>query len=235
MKGPALFAVICAIAAAPAAASPKSPVVVELYTAQGCSACDKADELIAALADRPGIIALTWPVDYWDYLGWKDTFAKPAFAERQRAFDRRFGVRDVYTPQVIVGGVAQASGADRAAVERLIGEARRSRADPPDMRLLASGRVAVGSGPRPSGGGEVWLVRFDPRRQEVEVKAGDNRGQKIVQRNVVRQAARLGRWVGAPVNFAAPAPAEDGLVSVILVEGRDGRIIAASQSPPPKS
>jgi hypothetical protein len=235
MRGPAFLVATCAILAAPMAGWARSPVVIELYTAQGCSSCDKADEMIAGLADRPGVVALTWPVDYWDYLGWKDTFAKPEFARRQRLYDRHFGVRDVYTPQVVVGGGAQVSGADPAAVERLIREARRAPANAPDMKLLASGRVAVGSGPRPKGGGEVWLIRFDPRRQQIEVKEGDNRGQTVVQRNVVRQADRLGRWVGKPVNFAAPAAAEDGLVALILVQSEDGKILAADQAPAPSA
>lgn len=209
-------------------------MVVELYTAQGCSSCDKADDLIAKLADRPGVIALTWPVDYWDYLGWKDTFAQPAFAERQRLFDRRLGVRDVYTPQVIVGGLSQAPGADADAVETLIRQARHSHAAAPDIGLLPGGRVAVGSGPRPKGGGEVWLVRFDPRRADVEVKSGENRGRTVVQRNVVRQAVRLGSWLGKPVNLPAPRSAEDGLATAILVQAHDGHILAARLAPPAK-
>ena len=88
----------------------KPPVVVELFTAQGCSSCGKANQLAAELSQRDDVLALTYSVDYWDYLGWKDTFAKPVFAERQRAYAKKFALRDVPTPQMVVGGRVQASG-----------------------------------------------------------------------------------------------------------------------------
>ncbi len=235
MRGPLIFLVALWLWCSPAAGWARAPVVVELYTAQGCSSCDKADELIARLADRPGVLALTWPVDYWDYLGWKDTFAQPSFAERQRLFDRRLGVRDVYTPQVIVGGAHQAPGADADAVETLIRQARHGRPAAPDIGFLPSGRIAVGSGPRPRGGGEVWLIRFEPRRADVEVKSGENRGRTVVQSNIVRQAVRLGSWYGKPVNLAAPQPSEQGLATAILVQARDGRILAVRLATATKS
>ena len=93
------------------AGAPVEPVVVELFTAQGCSGCPEANALLEGLAGRPGVIALTYAVDYWDYLGWPDTFAQPAFAERQRAYQDRLRLRDVYTPQVIIDGQRQMSGA----------------------------------------------------------------------------------------------------------------------------
>jgi hypothetical protein len=172
------------------------------------------------------VIALTWSVDYWDYLGWKDTFAKPEFTDRQRAYDRRFGLRDVYTPQIIVGGAAQASGDQTAAVESMVNEARRQKVPGPQIRLLSGGRVAVGAGARPMGGGEVWLVRYDTREQDVEVKDGDNRGKTVVGRNIVREFTRLGAWRGVPAIFKIPPPSGDGLTSLIIVQGaRGGRIL----------
>ena len=206
--------------ATPAVAKP--PVVVELFTAQGCSSCGKVDAEMDKLADDPGLIVLTWSVDYWDYLGWKDTFAKPEFTDRQRAYDKRFGLRDVYTPQVIVDGHLQASGATAGQVEALIREARRAPPDPPDMAFLGADRVAVGSGPRPRGGGEVWLVRYDPRAQQVDVKDGDNRGQTVAERDVVREVERLGRWEGRPVALKVLAPSEEGLTTLVIVQGVDG-------------
>jgi len=222
---------VCLALAAPATpAAAKPAVLVELFTAQGCSSCGNINAVVGQLAERPGIIALTWPVDYWDYLGWKDTFAKPEFADRQRAYDKRFDVREVYTPQVIVDGHLQASGATAGAVDSLVREARRSSADPPDMKFLVGGRIAVGSAPRPRGGGEVWLIRYDPRAQLVEVKAGDNRGQTVPQRNVVREIERLGTWAGRPVVFKAPAPSEEGLESLVVVQGSNGgRILGVLQ------
>jgi hypothetical protein len=216
-------ALLVAIAlAAPAVAGAKPPVLVELFTAQGCSSCGKVDAIVDQIAANPGIIALTWPVDYWDYLGWKDTFAKAEFTERQRAYDRRFGLRDVYTPQVVVDGRFQTSGATPGAIDDLVAKARRVQPDAPDMQFVGSDRVAVGSGPRPTGGAEVWLIRYDPRAQQVEVTEGDNRGQTVRERNVVRQADRLGVWKGLPVLLKAPAAEEEGLASLVVLQGARG-------------
>jgi hypothetical protein len=231
MRRAALLLTICAALAAAGAAWARAPVVVELFTAQGCSSCGKANAFIAHLADRPGVVALTWSVDYWDYLGWKDTFAQPEFADRQRAYDKRFGLRDVYTPQVVVDGAAQASGAQGTSVEALIRQARRAPLERPAMEMRADGRVAVGTGRRPPGGGEVWLIRFDPREQDVAVKEGDNRGTTVPQRNVVRQLAHLGAWSGRPVSFKLPPASDDGLTTLILVQTDDGgRILGVLES-----
>ena len=230
MRRAALLLTICAALAAAGTAWARGPVVVELFTAQGCSSCAKANAFVARLADRPGVIALTWSVDYWDYLGWKDTFAQPPFADRQRAYDKRFGLRDVYTPQVVVDGAAQTSG-DKAAVEALIRQARRAPHERPDMEMRQDGQVAVGTGRRPRGGAEVWLIRFDPREQDVEVKEGDNRGATIPHRDGVRQVTRLGPWSGRPVTFKLPPATEEGLVTLILVQGdRGGRVLGVLES-----
>jgi hypothetical protein len=243
MKRAALLLLLCAGMAAPDAALARRhavridrpPVVVELFTAQGCSSCGQANALMGQLAERPGVVALTWPVDYWDYLGWKDTFAQPQFTERQRAYDRRFGLRDVYTPQLIVSGAAQASGAKPEAVEKLLREAGRAPTDPPEMTWRNGGRVAVGSGKRLRGGAEVWLVRYDPRSQDIEVKDGDNKGKTVVQRNVVRQLVPLGVWTGRAAVYKLPTPSEDGLVTLVLLQGaKGGRVITALKKDAPK-
>jgi hypothetical protein len=211
--------------AAPASARP--PVVVELYTAQGCAACSKANETLADLSDDPGVLALTFPVDYWDYLGWEDTFARPEFAARQRAYLGKLALRDVYTPQVVVDGRAQVSGARPDAVEKLVDEHERAARNPPDMEFVRGGdHVAVGSGPSPRGGGEVWLVRYDPRPQEVDVRRGENRGQTLVQKNVVREIVKLGAWSGRPKLYRLPPETDDELANVILLQGaKGGRIL----------
>ena len=211
------------LAALPAAAWAKSPVLVELYTAQGCASCDDADAYVAKLADQAGVLVLTFPVDYWDYLGWTDTFAKPEFADRQKAYVAKLALREPFTPQVVVDGRFQGSAVQTDHVEALIKTARKAVRDPPDIRFVSAGkRVDVGSGHAPKGGGEVWLIRYDPRAQEVSVKSGENRGQTIVQRNVVRQVARLGAWKGDPASFRLPAASEDGLKTVVLVQGAHG-------------
>lgn len=221
-----LFCLALSSLAATSAWASRPPVVVELFTAQGCSSCGKANQLAADLAERDGVLALTYSVDYWDYLGWKDTFAKPGFADRQRAYAKKFALRDVPTPQMVVGGRVQASGAKAEAVEDLIKTAAKAPSNPPDMQFIGKTRVAVGSGPAPRGGGEVWMVRFDPREQDIAVKRGDNKGQTLVHKNVVRELVRLGPWSGKPRLYRLPAQTDDGLATVILVQGaKGGRIL----------
>jgi hypothetical protein len=212
------------------AKAPKAPVVVELYTAQGCASCGEANAHVAKLAEKPGVLALTFSVDYWDYLGWADTFAKPEFAERQKAYVTKLALREPYTPQVVVDGAAQASGAKAEKVDQLVAEARKGPHNPPDIHFVADARVYVGSAKAPKGGGEVWLVRYDPREQDVAVKSGDNKGQTIPQKNVVRELTRLGPWRGKPAAFHLPPPSEDGLKTLVLVQiGHGGRVIGAAE------
>lgn len=217
--------------AAPAtAASAKPPVVVELFTSQGCGPCSDPNAFVAHMADRAGVLPLTFSVDYWDYLGWADTFAKPEFTARQRAYVAKLALREPYTPQVVVDGRAQASGKQTARIEALIREARRQPRDPPDIRFINARRVDVGFGRAPQGGADVWIVRYDPRAREVEVTSGDNRGRTIPLRNVVRQVHRLGGWRGQPTAYRLPPAPEHGLASVLLVQVREGgRIIAVGQ------
>jgi hypothetical protein len=240
MRKALLFSLVLLALAPAAGAKPrhkapatKVPVLVELYTAQGCASCVEANAYVAKLADRPGVLALTFSVDYWDYLGWADTLAKPEFAERQKAYVTKLAVQEPYTPQVVVDGAAQAPGARTQRVDKLVKDAARTARDPPEIHFVGERRVYVGSARPPKGGGEVWLVRFDPRSQDVAVKAGDNKGQTIVERNAVRELSRLGAWRGRPVAFRLPAAAEDGLKTVVLVQGaRGGRILGVAE---PKS
>ncbi len=211
----------------PVVKAARTPVVVELYTAQGCSSCRVANDHLAEMAKEPGVLALTFAVDYWDYLGWRDTFAQPAFTERQRAYARKFDVREVYTPQVVVDGRFQTGGVKADKVDALVAQAAKAPRDPPDMLFMLNGRVAVGSGPAPRGGVDVWLIRYDPREIAVTPKKGDNRGEAVVHRNVVRQVARLGGWTGRPTAYKTPKPLEEGLKTVVLLQGaKGGRILA---------
>ena len=238
MRKAALFSLV--LLALPPAATPatvmararaaKPPVVVELYTAQGCVSCGEANAHVAKLAEKPGVLALTFSVDYWDYLGWADTFAKPEFAERQKAYVTKLALREPYTPQVVVDGATQASGAKPEKVDQLVAEARKGPRNPPDIHFVGDARVYVGSARPPKGGGEVWLVRYDPREQDVAVKSGDNKGQTIPQKNVVRELKRLGGWRGKPVAFRLPAASEEGLKTVVLVQGaHGGRVLSAGE------
>jgi hypothetical protein len=228
MRKATLFSLL--VFALPLAAEARPPVVVELYTAQGCASCGEANAYVAKLAERKDVLALTFPVDYWDYLGWADTFAKPEFAERQKAYVAKLSLREPYTPQVVVDGRAEAAGLKSERVEMLLREAERTPRDPPDIRFIGPSRVDVGYGRPPKGGGEVWLIRYDPREQDVTVKSGDNRGQIIEHKNVVREVKRLGAWRGKPAAYRLPAMTDDGLKSVVILQaGRGGRVLAVAQ------
>jgi len=228
-----------ALAALPLTAAAKPPpVVVELYTAQGCASCGEANANLIKLASRPQVLALTFPVDYWDYLGWPDTFAKPEFADRQKAYVAQLALREPYTPQVVVDGRAQAGGLQTDKVDKLIDQAAGEHPKPPQIAFVGGKRVDVGAGRPPRPGAEVWLVRYDPRQQDVMVKKGDNRGQTVEHINVVREITRLGSWKGRPVAYRLPAASEEGLATVVLVQGaKGGRILGVGRmkGPPVKA
>jgi hypothetical protein len=233
MRKAALLTLLLAAGPMVAAAAPPQPVVVELYTAQGCASCGEANAHVGALAEEPGVLALTFPVDYWDYLGWADTFARPAFADRQKAYVARLGLREPYTPQVIIDGRTQAPGLQVEKIEKLMHEAAAAPHNAPDVAFIGATRVDVGAGRPPHGGAEVWLVRYDPRTQEVAVRKGENRGQTISHRNVVRELRRLGAWRGKPTAYRVPKAAEEGLETVLLVQAvNGGRILGVARKDP---
>ena len=205
------------------AATPRSPVVVELFTAQGCASCIPADKTLADLGERKGVIPLTLPVDYWDYLGWADTFAEPAFTERQRAYDRRLRVREIYTPEIIVDGRREAPALDKDAIDAAIRADARDLAAGPKVRLAASGeRVEVSAGRAAEPRADVWLLRYDSQPHTVKVKSGDNKGKSVTQRYVVRELTRLGGYTGGVRSYRLPKPTSEGLSTLVLVQGVRG-------------
>ncbi len=217
----------------PGLALAKPPVVVELYTAQGCVSCIEANAKLAPLAARPDVLALTFSVDYWDYLGWPDTFARPDFTARQKAYVTRLALREPYTPQVVVNGSAQVGGLQTDKIEALITKAEASGRRAPAISFSGQRRVYVGSGLRARAGADVWLVRYDPKEQDVDVRKGDNRGQTVTHVNVVREVTRLGSWRGKPVTFKIAEAPEDGLAVAVLVQGaKGGRILGAARLAP---
>lgn len=232
MRAPLFLPLVAAgvLGAAPASAdAARAPVVVELFTAQGCASCPQADKMLEDIATRRGVIALTLPVDYWDYLGWADTFAKPAFTERQRAYAHRLKVREIYTPEIVVNGRKEAPGLDGQAVDALIGHAARDLADGPRVQLLHAGaRVRVSGGE--GGRADVWLVRFDPQEHSVRVKTGDNKGKLVPQRYVVRELTRLGGYMGGVRTYAVPPASADGLTTLVMVQAvRGGPILGVGK------
>jgi hypothetical protein len=214
--------------------APQEPVVVELFTAQGCAGCPQANAQLEVVAAEPGVIALTYAVDYWDWQGWKDTFAKPEFAQRQRAYVRPLRQRAVSTPQVVIDGRRALPGARVAALQTAIDEEAERRVFPPEIEFRESGdRVGVGSGRAPQGGAEVIAVVFTPGPQTVRIHGGDNRGRTVRHMNVVKSVRNLGDWTGQPSLYSlAAADREDGQAVAVLVQAKgDRRILNGAVSP----
>lgn len=243
MRAPSLTAVAAIVIAAalalapsaPARAQAKSPTVVELFTSQGCNSCPPADAYLGELAQRDDVLALSMHIDYWDYLGWTDSFAIPHATERQRAYGRALGKTYVYTPQMVINGAAEAMGSRRPGVERAIERAAAERRGSVSVSLTASAdddrlliRIAGGE-PRDA---VVWLVLYD-RRHEVEVGHGENGGRKLIYHNVVRDITRIGTWTGKPLEIALAADAlrQGGrsACAVLVQENGHGAIIGAAR------
>ncbi|MGQ3354542.1 MAG: DUF1223 domain-containing protein [Phreatobacter sp.] len=182
--------------------------VIELFTSQGCSSCPPADRFVADMADRPDIVALTLAVDYWDYLGWRDTLAHPIHSKRQKAYAYMRGDRQIYTPQMIVNGVGHAIGSDRAAVERVTEQTRGLPGvlSVPVTLRISGDTITVTLPPAVAGPGAdspatVFLYGV-ASRQPVDITRGENRGQTVIYRNVVRSHAILGEWTGGERTFS---------------------------------
>ena len=199
----AIMAMATLAGVAHASAEPRA--VVELFTSQGCSSCPPADALLGKLAHDPNVIALTLAIDYWDYIGWKDTLAIPGHANRQKAYSKMRGDRGVYTPQVIVNGSTQALGSDQAEIERAIGQSHHASAtlSVPVSIKVADGRLTVDA---PAGKGtdehaEVWLCPVSSA-VPVAIGRGENHGRTITYHNAVRRWIRLGEWNGAAASWS---------------------------------
>jgi hypothetical protein len=210
---------------APPPAHAAGPVVVELFQSQGCSSCPPANEALNAIADRRDVIALSYAVTYWDRLGWKDRFGDPAFTQRQYDYKAALGTDRVYTPQMVLNGARDIVGNAKGELARAVAATRPVSGGP--AISLAGKNVQVGAG---IGKASVWLIRYDPRTQNVAIGAGENSGRTLPHRNIVRQFVKLGSWSGKAASFALPASEDTALRSVILVQrGTAGPIIAAKQ------
>ena len=209
----------------PAQAAGKPPVVVELFTSQGCSSCPPANANLIELSKRGDVLPLSFAVTYWDYLGWKDSFDRPEYTDRQVAYEKPLGQAGPYTPQMVINGATTAVGNNLSEVERLIASA--APLSGPEVSL-APGSVMVGTGSgAPATGADVWLVRYDPNLVEVPVGRGENSGRTLPHTHVVHGLTRLGTWTGAALSFDLPA-ATDGLSTAILVQAPHGGPILAA-------
>jgi hypothetical protein len=211
---------------APAALAGGRPVVLELFTSQGCSSCPPADALLGTLARRPDVIALAWHVDYWDHLGWRDPYATRQATARQRAYAHQIGT-EVFTPALVVDGANVVVGSEHAAVETAI---KAAGALPVLVTLSRSEdglAVEIGAGPGPM---RALRAVYDPE-QATAVGAGENYGERLREYRIVREVEMLGEWDGSARRLAAKAPGP-GQGQVILVQSADLRVVGAAEQPP---
>ena len=241
LSAAAVISACCVIGVTSPGAAAEVRAVLELFTSQGCDSCPPADKLMGEFSKDPGIIALSASVDYWDYLGWKDTLALAGHGNRQRAYARVRGDRNVFTPQVIVNGLAQSLGSDRAQIEKAIVQSRQNATT---LSLLLSlsvkdGKLSVYAPAGKTGAerGEVWLCPTS-KTVPVEITRGENKGRSVTYHNVVRRWIKLGDWNGVAANWTVPVGdfqvTTVDQVAVLLQSGTaaaPGAILAAAVAP----
>lgn len=223
------------------ASSQQRPItaIIELFTSQGCSSCPPADTLLKTYAQTEGVLALSLPVDYWDYIGWKDTLASPENTQRQRAYVKSIGRSSVYTPQAVINGVTDALGSDQTAIDRAISKSSKLLEDRrvPVVFRRQSSSLMVETGARPAGSdlqeATIWLIVMK-KSAEVAIKRGENRGKTISYTNVVREMTPIGVWNGKPSTLQLTLAAvmdpdtEDSVVVLQEGAGGNGPIVGAA-------
>lgn len=211
-------------------AAAERPIVVELFTSQGCSSCPPANAFLNELSkERADVLALAFHVTYWDYLGWKDPFSLQTATDRQARYGQRFGDGS-YTPEIVVDGSTGVVGSYRDDVKAAIAKARTENRTAADIRVVTrDGKVSidVGSG---QGAAKVFLVGFD-REHVTAIGRGENRGRTMAESNIVRSFRPVADWRGAPVHIDQPLP--DGEQVAVILEAPDGRILGASRASGP--
>jgi hypothetical protein len=212
--------------------------VVELFTSQGCSSCPPADALMTKLSGDPSLVTLSFAVDYWNYLGWKDTFSRPEFTQRQRDYASARGDRDVYTPQVVVDGQDHAIGSDADRIAQAIAlRAPGGRLPVPVSAAISGDSVfaqiggAAGSDDTKA---TVWLVKYN-RRQDVAIGRGENSGRTVTYANIVTEMQPVGVWKGTAMQIELPrsvimAGNNTGFALILqtAVNGKPGPILGAT-------
>ncbi len=210
------------------------PVVLELFTSQGCSSCPPADALLKALSERGDVVALSFHVDYWDHIGWKDPFSQRAFTERQQTYTRTLGARNLYTPQAVIDGGAHEVGSDKSRVMARINEARKQQklrvalrreggavalhVEPPAVKMSTADPVGI------------YLAVYD-RLHETPVRRGENSGATLKNAHVVRRFVRLSTLTEQPFDGTVPQEflaAENDGIAVLVQPDKGGRILGAA-------
>ena len=206
------------------------PVVVELFTSQGCSSCPPADAYLGQLAHQPGILALGFHIDYWNYIGWTDPYALPLAAARQRAYVGRLGLHYVYTPQMVIDGGREVVGSKPKKIAPLLDAARLQARPGPALtieRRDSGYHIHVGAG-NAVAAATVWLAGID-RQHETKVLRGENEGATAHDFQVVRSFKSVGNWHGQTLDLDVPGDSAAGdEVAVLLQEGGTGHILTAA-------
>ncbi len=218
--------------------SMKQKAVLELFTSQGCSSCPPADKLLGELAERKDVIALTFPVDYWDYLGWKDTLAKPQYTRRQRDYARKRGDREVYTPQLVINGMAHAVGSRPYQIEAAIKSTRRrlKNSHVPVKMAVRGDTLVIKAAKAPEGSSlksaTLWLA-LATKSKSVSIRRGENGGRRITYYHVVRQLTPIGKWSGDDLVVKLPKKhvmtKGSDICTILLQRGEAGPIIGAAE------
>lgn len=194
--------------AAPYFTSPASaataPVLVELFTSQGCSSCPAADKLAGNLSSQPGVVVVSLNVDYWDYLGWHDTLAKPEYTKRQMDYAHSRGDGDVYTPQMVINGALHTVGSNRDSVESAIASARQS-TSVMALQIRATDNDIIVDIPKGESvyDATLWVMSI-ASEVKVKIERGENAGKLITYHNVVRKLASVGSWNGSASTIKLP-------------------------------
>lgn len=223
--------------AQPSKMSGSTPILLELFTSQGCSSCPPADELLNDWRDKPGVITLSFNVDYWNYLGWHDTLSSPESSERQRDYAISRGDGQVYTPQMVVDGITHVNGANEAAIEMAMRKAERRLKDvkvPISMKAEGNSLVVdIAAAPETSDMREatVWLA-VAKDKETVAINRGENRGKEITYSHPVSDLTPIGMWKGEQMTLRLPLKdlqtiGGDCLVAMLQVEGM-GPILGAA-------
>jgi hypothetical protein len=231
-----LAALSLACMGAEACAGDPNGVVVELFTSQGCVSCPPADAFLVQLAGRPGVIALSQHVDYWNYLGWTDPFSNARATARQHAYRDALKTKFVYTPQMVIDGSHELPGSERERILSTLEKAQRR----PKFAIAVSHpkpgtlRVVVPAGSAPEMPASVWLVLYTAREMTT-ILTGENRGVVLTNANVVREMRKIGTWTGAAltidVPFAELEPQNAGGCAIVVQLGEVGRIVGAIAVP----
>jgi hypothetical protein len=208
-----------------------TPVVVELFTSQGCSSCPPADSFLGRLTDRRDVLPLAFHVDYWDYIGWKDPFASKDSTERQYSYGHALGLNMVYTPQMVIGGIHDVVGSNEDSVTQVIA----ADANRPKLKLSVvrddkgayKVEIPAGTANAPA---TVWLALFD-HAHKTQVQRGENSGATLTEYNIVREWRKIGEWNGQAVEIAlnlTPESDEYDACAVLVQEGGYGPIRGAA-------